>query len=1045
MIVSNTAVDRRTTVFVSLLLIAISGLYSYTVLPRESTPEVVIPILLVTTTYQGVAPADMESLVTIPIERKLTGIAGVKTIQSTSSEGVSVIQVEFEADEDVDEVRQKVRDKVDQAKPDLPEEADDPQIAEINVSDFPFMFISMTGERVPLSILTKLSEDLEDDIEAVKGVLEVNVVGGVEREIQIVVDPDRITEYGVSLADLVTLARVENVNTPAGAMTLDEGRFSVRVPGEFTSADELNSLVVKAGPAGVVYLRDIAQIRDAYKDVESVSRLNGKEAVTLAISKRAGENLLRVADDVRGAMESFRPRLLPGMDMRITMDHSNDIRDMVAELENNIISGLILVLVVVLVFMGLANAVMVSLAIPLSMLITFVMLYVTGTTLNMVVLFSLILALGMLVDNGIVVVENIYRMLQGGLSPVQAAKAGAGEVAWPIISSTLTTVAAFSPLFFWPGIWGSFMFYLPQTVCTALVGSLFVGLVVNPALSSRLGKTKKGVAPISLDEPEPMPRAWIIRLYAAVLRLALRWRLVTVFTAFTCLVVPAAMFLHNPRIEFTPETEPRRGYIDVDASEGTRLEMTDGVVRAAEAAAAEHMDDLEYLLANTGSRGASTSVNETGTSSHIGRVTMDFFKLGEREKKPSEIIDAVRRQIRAVTGAKLTLQKEQEGPPEDPPVNVEITGDEFAVLAEIAQKVTDTIADIPGLVDLRDDFEPGKPEIRVEVDREQALLMGLNTEFVGKAVQAAINGRKAGTYREGDKEYDVTVRFPENFRDNMDRLGSVSIVNMGGRPVPLASVAKIVQGVGLGPVKRIDRNRCITVSADAAAGISGAELLIKVKERLKGFPLPSGYRISYTGQNEDQQESQTFLMEAFVVALLLIALILITQFNSIIQTFIIMTSVILSLSGVFLGLVITKTPFNIIMTGIGVISLAGVVVNNAIVLLDFINVRRRQGLETDAAIVEAGMTRFRPVMLTAVTTVLGLVPMAVGVSYDFFAMEWIVGGESAQWWGPMAIAVIFGLSFATLLTLIVVPVLYSITTSVHLFFYPGDKPGKESA
>lgn len=1034
MILSDTAIDRRITVFVSILLIVVAGLYTYSALPRESTPEVVIPILLVTTSYQGVAPADMESLVTIPIERKLTGLSGVKRIQSTSAEGTSVIQVEFEADEDVDVVRQKVRDKVDQAKPDIPEEADDPQIMEINVSDFPFMFISMTGDQIPLALMTKLAEDLEDDIESVRGVLEVNVIGGIEREIQIIVDPERVTEYGVSLADLVVLARVENVNTPAGAMELGEGRFSVRVPGEFTGADEINNLVVKAGPGGVVYMRDIAEIRDGYKDIESISRLDGRRAVTLSISKRAGENLIDVAARARERMEAFRRRLLPGMDLVVTMDHSNEIRDMVRELENNIITGLILVLAVIFLFMGMTSALMVALAIPLSMLITFIVLYVTDTTLNMVVLFSLILALGMLVDNGIVIVENIYRMLQRGMGPVEAAKAGAAEVAWPIIASTLTTVAAFAPILFWPGVWGSFMFFLPQTVITALMASLFVGLIVNPALASRVLRRPAGMT-AATDAPGDTrhgpPRARVIRFYAALLRIVLRWRIVTVTLAFTLLFAIVSIFMAHPRIEFVPDTEPNRAYVDVDASEGTRLEITDAIVGKIEDIIGDYGGEIEYLLASSGSRGASTNVNTSDTASHTGRVTMDFFKLGTREVRPGSIVEQVRERLRGVTGAKLTLKKSQEGPSDAPPVNVEISGDDFGLLAELAERVSDAIQDIPGLVDLKDDYEPGKPEIRVVVDREQALLMGLNTQFIGQAVQAAISGRKAGNYREGDKEYDVTVRFPENFRDNLDKIRSLAVVNMGGVPVPFSSVARIEEGVGLGPIRRTDRKRTVTVSAEAAQGYSGAELLMEVRKRLDGFTLPDGYRIGYTGQNEDQEEAQSFLGRAFVVAIFLISMILITQFNSIVQMFIIMSSVLLSLAGVFLGLLITGTPFSVIMTGIGCISLAGVVVNNAIVLIDFINKRRDQGLPVDEAIVEAGITRFRPVMLTAITTVLGLLPMALGVSFDFFAWEWIVGGESSAWWGPMAVAVIFGLSFATLLTLLVVPVLYSLTAGMH--------------
>ena len=1027
MILSDVAIDRRNTIYVLIVLITVFGLYSYFTLPRESNPEIVIPLILVTTTYEGVSPSDMESLITVPIERKLTGIAGVKDIESTSAEGISFIQIEFEADEDIDAAIQKVRDKVDQAEADLPADAEDPQIDEVNISDLPVMFLSLLGN-VGLPILTQFAEDLEDDLESIRGVLDVRVIGGVEREIQIVVDPDRATEYGVSLADLVVLAQVENVNTPAGSVKLGDGKFMVRVPGEFSSAEEINSLVVKAGPDGVVYVRDIAEVRDGFNETETMSRLDDREAVTLSVSKRAGQNIIELADQVRQRTEQFKKRLFPGMDIAITMDNSTEIRDMVSELENNILSGLILVLAVMFIFMGTANAVMVALAIPLSMLFTFIALYMTDTSLNMVVLYSLILALGMLVDNGIVVVENIYRHVQLGHSPVAAAKKGASEVAWPVITSTLTTVAAFCLMFFWPGVWGSFMFFLPQTVTLALAGSLFVGLIVNPALAAvfmHFGGRKQA--------REARRHHFVLRFYAAVLRLTLRWRLVTISLAFSLLAVIFSLFSSTAQVEFVPETEPRQAYVEVDGPEGQRLELTDQIVHEIEGIVNKQKDNIEFVIANVGSRGVNMFSDGGGGSSHIGRVTMDFPKLGTAPVPPSRVIEAVRKDLGGITGAELRIEETQEGPPAKPPVNVEISGDDFDVLADAAQKVSARIVDIPNLVDVRDDYEKGNPEIRVNVDRQQALLMGLNTDFVGKAVMAAVQGRKAGEYREGDDEYDVTVRFPEAFREDLRRLDAMALVNLSGHAVPFAAVAKLEQGLGYGAIKRIDRKRTVTVSGDTDGKRPGAEVLRDAQAKLTGFSLPGGYSIAYTGENEDQEEAQAFLSRAFVAGLFLIALILITQFNSIIQPLIIMFSVVLSQTGVFLGLYLHSMPFSVIMSGIGCISLAGVVVNNAIVLIDFINQLRKQGVDVHEAIVEAGVTRFRPVMLTAITTVLGLVPMAAGISFDFRSGEWIVGGESAQWWGPMAIVVIYGLSFATLLTLIVVPVLYSVFAGMTQF------------
>jgi CzcA family heavy metal efflux pump len=1023
MILSNAAIDRRTTVYVLLGLIVVAGLYSYTVLPRESNPEVIIPRILVTIQYTGVTASDMESLITIPVERQLAGLSGVKSIESDSSEGMSFIDIEFEADEDIDTALQRVRDKVDQAQSDLPVDAEEPVIREVNVSEMPIMYLSLTGD-VGMAVLTNFAEDLEDSLEAIRGVLDVKVVGGVEREIQIIVDPSRATEYAISMADLIQLAQVENVNIPAGSMEMGTAKFSVRVPGEFRSAAEIENLVVKAGDAGIVYMRDIATIRDGFKDVETISRVNGTPAVTLSISKRAGENVVSTADEIHRVIEEYKNRILPGMNILVTLDDSIEIRDMVAELENNILSGLILVMIIMFLFLGFTNAVLVALAIPLSMLIAFTALFISGTTLNMVVLFSLILALGMLVDNGIVVVENIFRHVQDGMPAVEASKRGAGEVAWPIITSTLTTVAAFAPMFFWPGIFGSFMFYLPQTVTVVLFGSLFVGLIVNPALAS-LFLHRHARAAVRAQRRKHL----VLRAYGSLLRLALRWRMVTVVGAATLLVVIAMIYLSGAEIEFMPSTEPRRAMIDVDCPQGTNLATTDAIVRQVEEIVQPYAHEVEFIISNVGSRGESQFSFGGGGSSHIGRVTLDFPKLADAKVMPSTIVEAVRKELRGIAGAELRVDVDQMGPPTDPPINVEISGDEFEVLAEMAQRVQDEIVNVPNLVDLRDDYEKGNPELRVRVDRQQALLTGLSTQFVGHAVETAIKGRKAGEYREGDDEYDVTVQFPRKFREDLNNLEAMAIVNLQGAPVPFSSVAALEQGTGLGTITRINRKRTVTVMAEVQ-GRPGAEVLRDVQEKLAGYSLPAGYRLAFTGENEEQQESQTFLMNAFVVAVFLIALIMVSQFNSLLQPLIILSSVVLSLAGVFLGLYIFDMPFDIIMAGIGCISLAGVVVNNAIVLIDFINQLRREGYTADEAVVTAGMTRFRPVMLTAVTTILGLIPMAAGVSFDFRNMEWIIGGESSQWWGPMAIVIIFGLSFATLLTLVVVPILYSLSTTL---------------
>jgi multidrug efflux pump len=1026
--ITELSVDRSTTTFVLLVIFLITGVYSWVALPRESAPEVIVPFINVTTTYEGVAPSDMESLVTIPIERKLTGLSDVKQIKSISAEGVSSITIEFVSDTDIDDALQKVRDKVDLAKQDIPDIADDPIISEINISEFPIMMISLAGD-IGLAALNEIAEDLEDRIEAVKGVLNVDIIGGVEREIQIIADPERIAEYGIPLSELLAITRQENVNTPGGSLDLGEAKFNMRTPGEFRTPEDITGLVVKQGEYGSVYLRDLAEVRDGFKELTSRSRVNGRPSITIAVSKRTGENIIEVADSVNAILNQFRDELPPGVTVGVTQDQSKDIRSMVRELENNILSGLLLVLIVIFIFLGLVNAFLVALAIPVSMFITLTVIYASGVTLNFVVLFSLIMALGMLVDNGIVIVENIYRHYQHGEDRFTAAKKGAAEVSWPITTSTLTTVMAFLPMFFWPGVWGDFMVYLPMTVCTALGASLFVGLVVNPALASVFMRGKRHEI---VDGKAKRHR--ILELYGGLLRLALRWRSVTVTCAVMVLVVIAGVYFPRMDMEFVPATEPRQAIIDIDAPEGTNLAAADELVRQVETAIEPHRGGIDFVISSVGSQSdpsMGAMGGSGGASSHKSRVTLVFPELQDAPVLPSVIISEIRMALKDISGADIRVEKQEHGPPTNPPVNVEISGDDYDTLTALADQIVQRIESVPALLDLRDDFSKGKPEVRVVVDRQQAWRNGLSTQFVGEVVKAAINGTKAGDFREGEDEYDVVVRFPDKFRQDLANVHNMNVINAFGYPIPFAAVATIEQGAGLGVIRRIDRKRTVTVSAEVDKTIRTPQsALEEVESRLKDFAMPPGYSIAYTGENEDTDETMAFLEKAFVVAILLIALVLITQFNSIIQPFIILMSVVLSLAGVFLGLLLLDMTFVVIMTGIGCISLAGVVVNNAIVLIDFINKLREEGRSTHDAIVEACTIRFRPVLLTAVTTILGLIPMASGVSFDFFEFRWIIGGDSSQWWGPMAVAVIFGLAFATLLTLIVVPTLYSLLDSM---------------
>jgi CzcA family heavy metal efflux pump len=1027
MIINETALKRQAAVLALLVLFVVTGIYCYRSLPREAFPDITIPYVFVTTTYEGVAPEDMEKLITIPIERKLKGISDLEEIRSTSAEGISTVAVKFLAGVDIDDALQKVRDKVDQAKADLPNDLpDDPVIKEVNFSDIPVIRVVLSG---PFSLrrLQSFAEDLQDRIESVPGVLEARVTGGIERAIQVEFDLDRVAAYHVPFSSIIQSVTRSNVNMPGGSMDIGEGKYLVRVPEDFKHPSEIFSIVAFVKEGKPVYLRDLAVINDSYKDPLTRSRINGRQSITLAVIKRSGENIVRISDEVKKAVAEMQEQLPPSLQIDLTSDMSEDVRLMVADLENNIITGLILVLAVIFAFINGQSAVFISLAIPYSMFITFGLLSGFGVTLNMVVLFSLTLALGMLVDNGIVIVENIYRHMQEGKSRYEAALAATNEVAWPVITSTLTTLGAFFPILFWPGIMGEFMSFLPQTVIMALTASLIVALVINPVLSARYQKINRPKRTRRTRNSEPPAK----RAYVAFLGWSLNHRLLVVMIGIFLLVGSVAGFSkYGKGVQFFPEVEPKRAYVLLKAPEGKNLDASDRLVAEVEKVVSKY-PDVRYVISNIGSVGGDP-FSQGGTGTHLNRVLLDFKEIHDRSRPSSEIIVELREKLLGmISGAEVQVEKEEEGPPTGPPVNLEISGKDILVLGELADRVRKKIKDVPGLVDLKDNFVKGKPEIRVRVDKEKAALLGLDTYLIAYTVKAAVNGAKVGVYREGKDEYDIMARLPEKERRSLESLRKITISGPRGEPVPITSVAEIKVAAGVGAIMRLDQKRVVTISGDVSGRL--ANDVIRDIETILGQERdwPRGYDYRFTGEQREQEKAQTFLSKAFAAALFIILLTLMFQFNSLTTPMIIMGSVLLSLVGVFIGLLITGTPFGVIMTGIGVISLAGVVVNNAIVLIDYYNQLLARGIEAREALLRAGMVRFRPVMLTAITTVLGLVPMAVGVSFDFRKFAWDVGGESSQWWGPMAVAVIFGLGFATLLTLVVVPVLCSLQHSFH--------------
>ncbi len=1024
MLISNYAIKFRTAVFVFIVVLIFAGVSAYLRLPREGAPDLTIPYVFLTAVYEGTAPSEMEKLVTVPLEEQFNDLENVKDITSTSAEGVSSIAIEFLSGEDMDLALQRVKNKIDLARPDLPADLDEPVAQAVNFStDWPVLLFTLSGD-TPLDRLKNLAEDLEDRIEQLPGVKQAVISGTREREIRVEIDISRLAAFGIPMDLVLQRIASENRTISAGNLETRGDKFQVRIPGEFELVPNIRDLMLVDRGGRSVYLRDIATITDTYKDLSSISRINGKPSVSISLMKRSGENTVGVIDRVRTVLDSYG--FPPGIEVTIVMDQSEYVRMMIEELENNIATGFILVVVVLLVFLGWRNAFFVGLAIPFSMLIAFTVISARGMTLNMIVLFSLVLAVGMLVDNAIVIVENIYRNRTLGLTRHESARRGASEVAWPVITSTLTTLAAFCPLLFWPDIMGQFMGFLPRTLLIVLSASLFVAIVINPAVCSAL---------ISARKREARPRQhWFVHGYEKLLRFVLANRLTVLALGFAFLVFSFMLYARKDLgFELFPEVEPRSATIGIKFPEGTSIERTDSAVAAIEEKLKKY-EDIKFCLSTVGSAaGGIIGGGQGGT--HIANIHVEFHAAQDRKGSTFDLIAQIRDDIGLIPGAEVTVTKQEEGPPMGNPVEIEISGDDFEVLSDYASEILHRIDTVPGLVELRDDMEDALPEIQFVVNRERAALFGLDTSRIGNFLRTAVYGTESSKFRADEDEYDITLRLPEEQRNTVTLLDQILIPAPTGQNVPLTSLGRVEYTGGKGAIKRKNQKRVIKIIGDNQhRGVD--EIFADVKVRLSDMTLPRGYTITYAGDTQEMQESGEFLGRAFMIASGLIFVILVIQFNSVLLPFVIMFTVLLSLIGVMWGLMLCRMKFGIIMTGLGVISLAGIVVNNAIVLIDCILQRREEGMDTREAVIAAGAMRLRPVLLTAVTTILGLLPMAVGYSVEFH--QWppriIAGAESTQWWAPMAIAVVFGLLLATILTLLLVPSMYSTVESVASFF-----------
>ncbi len=1096
---TSLAVDSSTSVVVLFAFVTVAGLVSYRAIPKESFPETEIPYVLVNTMYPGVSPADVESLVTRKLEDELKTIPDIKELTSTSVAGYSSVSAEFETSMNMSEALLKVRGKVDLARPELPSDAEDPFIMELSMSDAPVMQVNIAGG-YGLVRLKELGEELQERIESIPAVLRVDLRGGLDREVKVDIDLAKLQYYNVSIDDVISAIRLENVNVPGGTIDVNGVDYLVRVDGEFDDPSVVGDLVVTTVAGRPIYVRDVATVEFGFAERDSYARLGEEPVVTLDVVKRSGENIIATAEAVRAEIDAMREIFPPSTLVSMTSDMSADIGDMVSSLQNNIISGLVLIVGVLLFVLGLRTSVFVALSIPTSMFLSFVVLWLLGVSMNMVVLFSLILALGMLVDNAIVIVENIHRFIEEGWDRRAAAKKATGEVAVPVIAATATTLAAFTPLLFWPGMAGQFMRYLPITLIVTLSSSLFVALVIVPTLCSLflrpesapprqmnrnarlalLGLAAGALLVVAMANPltailfvvtaiglwllhakllERWGRAFmtggmprLVQWYERRLRWSLDHRVLVLSLSVGALLATITIYRQFAApVEYFPEDiPPSTVFVAVEAPVGTSASVTDGYARRLkdELTGIRGLDDVETVVTTVGSGGGSGGPMGDGGPSgpEAGRITLGMADFEDRRHDVFATLAEMQERIgRDLAGAEVRVDKITEGPPSGPPVNIEISGEDPELLKDLAAEAVNLIEGAEvyrRLVGLESDMEEGRPELRVEVDRERASLYGLSTNEVGFAVRGAINGIEAAKYRTGNDEFDIIVRLREEDRRELTSLEDLTAF-ADGRQIPLLSVADWRVGEGYSSIRRKDLDRVATISAEVGSGYNSNDVRNEVEAVLGDFTsaLPPGYSLVFTGEQEDQQEAMQFLGTAFMAALMLIALILVSQFNSVVKPLIILSSVIMSTIGVLIGLLVFQMPFVIIMTGVGVISLAGIVVNNAIVLIDYIDVlRERDGMDRREALVQGGKTRLRPVLLTALTTALGLIPLAIGLNFDFFGLfsslapELFWGGEQAAWWGPMAVAVIVGIIFATFLTLILVPVLYSVVDDLARLF-----------
>ncbi|MCC3155752.1 efflux RND transporter permease subunit [Hymenobacter sp. 15J16-1T3B] len=1124
------SIDNKTSIYIITLLLCVAGIFSYIKLGKEKFPDIVIPRIIVATVYPGTSPTDIENLVTRQLEKEIKSVNGVKKINSTSNQDYCIVDVEFNSGVDVQYAKQLIKDAVDKAGNELPNDLPTPPtVQEVNLSELPIMQINLAGN-LPASQLKKLADDFQDKIEALPEITRVDIIGALEQQVNVDVDLYKLRAARLGFGDIEGAIARENITISGGSVDVGDQKRAVRVAGQYVNAADIANIQVKNLSGSAVRLGDIATVEDAFKDRESYARLDGKPSITLNVIKRQGENLIDASDKIKSLVEDSKKSLPSDLRITITGDTSNDTRVTLHDLINTIIIGFILVTVILMFFMGTTNALFVGLSVPISMFLAFVMLPMFGFALNMIVLFAFLLALGIVVDDAIVVIENTHRLLHEhpNLTTAQAAKFAAGEVFVPVLAGTLTTVAPFVPLMFWPGIVGSFMFYLPVTLILTLMSSLVVAFIMNPVFAvsfmeredhhhedSKPRVTRQlliwtmalvglgilfnlvgigghtlgaeGAATVAADVETPgffkehghfignlllfvaafiwlnmfvfnkgiawfqtrvLPR--FMNGYASLVRWAIGHPAIVMIGVVVVFFASfVAVGIRKPKVDFFPKGDPKFVYTYLKMPVGTRVEVTDSVAHILEkriyGVIGQNNPDVESVITNVaigaGDPGEATA---SGVSqSHLAKVAVAFKELSEREGPSTRTyMDKIREVVKGIPGTEISVDQESSGPPTGKEIAIEVAGDDYPKLAALSKDVIRYInsKNIGGIEQLRSNLEDRNPEIAVNIDRTRANREGISTAQIGMEVRTAIYGYEASKFKTPDDEYPIQVRYAKPYREDVDAIlnSPLTFRDATGqmRQVPISSVADVKYSTTYGGIKRKDVKRVITISSNVLSGFTGPDVVANIQQALKAYPTPPGYTIKMGGAQEDQKETSDFLPLAGIGALALIFLILVVQFNSFSKPVIILSEVLFSIAGVFWGLAITGMNISIVMTGVGIIALAGIVVKNGILLVEFTDILRSQGMSLREAIVLAGRTRLNPVILTATAATLGLIPLAIGLNVDFYELfasghpNFFIGGESVTFWGPLAWTIIFGLVFATLITLVVVPVMYLLSETL---------------